>query len=144
MQAKQIFKTISDKIVNTICPGHPTFHQQDDSQGMNVYQSLKENLSNITFLGSNEISVTSAIIISKSFEFKHVRTFMEEQFSQLGEYKYAYVSQRKQNMGKFKYALVQNTLNIVSYGGIFPKYNNMFRIDTIKVVSLMHHIQENL
>ena len=85
--------------------------------------------------------VTAAIIISKSFKFENVRAFMEEQFSQLGEDKFSSVSQRTQNMGKIKYALLQNTLNILSSGGPFPKYNYMFHIDTIKFVSLMQHIQ---
>ena len=47
-------------------------------------------------------------------------------------------------MGKIKYALLQNTFNIISSGGPLSKYNYMFHIDTIKVVSLMQHIQENL
>ena len=34
-----------------------------------------------------ETSVTAAIIISKSFELNHAHEFMEEQFSQLVEYK---------------------------------------------------------
>ena len=40
IQTKQIFKAFSDKIACLICSEHPTFHQQNDAQGMNVYQSL--------------------------------------------------------------------------------------------------------
>ena len=69
---------------------------------------------------------------------------MEEQFSQLGEEKYVYVSQGKRNMGKFKYASLRKTYNILSSRRNVPKYNYMFRIDTIKVVSLMQHMQEKL
>ena len=76
MRAKQIFKSFSDKIAYLICPEQPTFHQQDYAQGMNVYQSMKENLSNITFLGSKETSVVAASIIAKSFKFKHVYALM--------------------------------------------------------------------
>ena len=42
---------------------------------------------------------------------------------------------------KEKYTLLRKTYNILSSGD-FPKYNCMFRIDTIKVVSLMQHMQE--
>ena len=111
---------------------------------MNVYQSLKENLSCPTFLVSKETSVTAASIISKSFEFKYVRALMGEQFSQLGEDKSASVSQRKQNMGNIKYASLRNTFNIISSGGPLPKYKYMLHIDTIKVVSLMQNTQEKL
>ena len=47
-------------------------------------------------------------------------------------------------MGKIKYSLLRNTFNIILSGGTFPKYNYMFRIDTIKVFLLMQHIQEKL
>ena len=47
-------------------------------------------------------------------------------------------------MGKIKYSLLQNTFNIISYGRPLPKYNYMFHIYTIKVVSLMQHTQENI
>ena len=62
---------------------------------------------------------------------------MEEQLSQLVEEKSAYSSQWKQKIGRNKYTSLRKTYNIISSGGIFPKYNYMFRIDTIKVVSLM-------
>ena len=38
--AKHIFKAFPDNIDYLIYPEYPTFHQQDDAQGMNVYQSL--------------------------------------------------------------------------------------------------------
>ena len=44
---------------------------------------------------------------------------------------------------KEKYTLLRKTYDILSSGN-FPKYNYMFRIDTIKVVSLMQHMQEKL
>ena len=56
---------------------------------MNVYQSLREILPNLTFLGRKETSVTAAGIIAKSFKLKHARELMEEQFSQFGEEKSA-------------------------------------------------------
>ena len=95
LQDNHIFKTFSDKISYLICPEHPIFQQLHDKQGMNVYQSLKENLTNITFMGRKEASVTSVIIIAKSLELKHAHELTEEQFSHLGEYKYSYISQRK-------------------------------------------------
>ena len=101
---------------------------------MNVYQSLKENLSKITFLGRKETSVTAAIIIAKSFKLKHARILMEEHFILLVEEKSAYVSQGKQKTGKSKYTSLRKVYGIISSGGIFPKYNYMFHIDTIKVV----------
>ena len=51
MQSKQIFKEFSDKIAYLICPDNPTFHKHYDVRGTKVYQSLKENLTNLTFLG---------------------------------------------------------------------------------------------
>ena len=54
-------------------------------------------------------SVTAARIISKSFELKHAREFIEEQFSQLGEDKSAYLSQGKQKISKNKYTLLPKT-----------------------------------
>ena len=33
---------------------------------------------------------------------------------------------------------------VLSSGRVFPKYNDIFRVDTIKVVSLIQHIQENI
>ena len=62
---------------------------------------------------------------------------MEEQFGQLVEEKSAYVSQGKRKIGRKKYTSLQKTYDILSSGGIFPKYNSMFCIDTIKVISLM-------
>ena len=52
MWSKQILKSFSDIISYLICPEHPTFHQRGDAQGINVYQSLKENSSDLTFWGS--------------------------------------------------------------------------------------------
>ena len=93
---------------------------------------------------SKETTVTTAIIIAIFFEFKHICALLNKKFSQLGEDKSASVIQQKQNMGKIKYALLRNTLIILSFGEPFPKYNYMFCIDTIKVVSLIQHIKENL
>ena len=69
---------------------------------------------------------------------------MEEQFILLVEDKYAYVSQGKQNIWRRKYTSLRKTYNVLSSSGIFPKYNYIFCIDTIKVFSLMQHIQEKL
>ena len=69
---------------------------------------------------------------------------MEENFILLVEEKSAYVSQGKQKIGENKYTSLRKACVIISSGGIFPKYNYMFFIDTIKVVSLLQHIQENL
>ena len=92
-------------------------------------------------MGSKETLVTAASIISKSFELNHAREFMEEQFSQLVEEKSAYVSQGKRKIGRNKYTSLRKTYDVLSSGGILPKYNYMFHIDTIKVISLMQHIQ---
>ena len=43
-----------------------------------------------------------------------------------------------------KYASLRKTYDVLSYGRILPKYNYIFCIDTIEVVSLMQHIQETL
>ena len=66
-------------------------------------QSLKENLTNTTFLGRKEIFFTAAIISAKSFEFNHACESTEEQFSHWVEDKSAYVSQRTQKIGRNKY-----------------------------------------
>ena len=50
MRAKQIFKEFSDKIAYLICPDKPIFQEDNDVQGTKVFQSLKENLTNLTFL----------------------------------------------------------------------------------------------
>ena len=63
-------------------------------------------LTNLTFLGKKEILVTAASIIAESFEFNRARELMEEQFSLLGEDKYAYVSQGKRKLGE---------INIICY-----------------------------
>ena len=97
MQSKQIFKAFSDKIYYLIYPQNPNLHGNNDVQETKVFQSLKENLTNPTFLEITETSVTAASIISESFELKHARQLMEEHFSQLGEYNSASVSQRKTN-----------------------------------------------
>ena len=69
---------------------------------------------------------------------------MQEQFNQLVEEKFAYVSQGELKIGRKKYTLSRKTYGVLSSGGIFPKYNYIFCIDTIKVVSLVQHIQEKL
>ena len=63
MRDKHIFKAFTDKIAYLIFPDKPTFNKDDDLQGTKVYQSLKENLTNITFLGGKKTSVTAASII---------------------------------------------------------------------------------
>ena len=68
MRAKQIFKYSSDKIAYLVYPYNPNFHKHNDTQVTKVYQSQKENLTNLTFLGRKEISATAANIIAKSFE----------------------------------------------------------------------------
>ena len=65
MRYKLISKAFSVKISYIICPEHLTFHEQVDAKGINVYQSPKEILSNITFLGSKEKYFISASIIAK-------------------------------------------------------------------------------
>ena len=80
MRAKKIFKEFSGKTAYLICPDNTTFHEHNDVQGTKVYQSLRENLTNITFLGSKETLVTSASIIAKSFEFNYFRKLTEENF----------------------------------------------------------------
>ena len=44
---------------------------------------------------------------------------MEEQFSQLVEEKYAYVSQGTQEIGRNKYTLLRKTYNVISYYGVY-------------------------
>ena len=65
MLVKHIFKAFSDKITYLICPDRPTFHKDNCVQGTKVYQSLKENLSNLTFGGRKETAVIAARIIAK-------------------------------------------------------------------------------
>ena len=65
MKSKHIFKAFSDKIAYLICPDRPTFHKDNGVQGTKVYQSLKENLSNLTFGGRKETAVIAARIIAK-------------------------------------------------------------------------------
>ena len=71
----------------------------------------------------------------------HVPELMEEMFRLFREDKSAVVSQRKQNMGKIKYASLKNTFNILLSVGPLPNYNYMLCIDTIKVVLLMQNIK---
>ena len=86
--------------------------------------------------------VTDASIIAKSFELKHAHAFIEEQSSHLGEEKDSSVSQWKRKIGKGEYTSLWKTYNILSSDGNLQKYNYMFRIDTIKIFSLMQHMQE--
>ena len=109
LQYKQIFKAFSEKIAYLICPKHPTFNLQDNVPGTKVYQSLKEILKSLAYLGRKETPVPATIIITKSFKLKHDRALIKEQFSQWGEEKYIYVSQWKRNMGKAKCTLSQKT-----------------------------------
>ena len=69
---------------------------------------------------------------------------MKEHFSLLVEDKSAYVSQGKRKIGRNKYTSLRKTYDVLSSGDIFPKYNHIFQIDTIKVVSFMQHIKEKL
>ena len=48
---KSMRARISNKIYYLICLYHPNYHQQDDAKVMNLYQSMKENLSNLTVWG---------------------------------------------------------------------------------------------
>ena len=144
MQSKQIWRVFSDKIDYLIWPDNPTFPENNDVKGIKFFQSLKENLTNIIFLGRKETLVTAARIIAKSCELKHARAFMEENFNKLGEHKYASIIQGKQKNGKEKYILLRKTYDIISSGGNLTKYNHTFCIDTIKFVSLMQLIQKYL
>ena len=65
MRAKQIFKALSDKIAYLICPDNPTFHEHNNVKGTKVNKSLKENLTNPSFLIWNKTLVTAVRIISK-------------------------------------------------------------------------------
>ena len=47
-------------------------------------------------------------------------------------------------MIKLNYTLLQKTCNILSSGGNVTKKNCTFRIDVIKVISLMQHLQEEI
>ena len=60
MKSKQIFKAFPDKIAYLLCTYNPTFHESIDVQGTKFYQSLKENLTNLNFLGRKETAGTSA------------------------------------------------------------------------------------
>ena len=52
--------------------------------------------------------------MAKSFEFNHAREFIEEQFSQLVEDKYAYSGQGKRKIGRKKYTLLLKTSDELS------------------------------
>ena len=121
MTAKQIFKAFQEKITYLICPDNPTFHKYINVQRTEVYQSLKENLTNITFWGRKETLFTATSIIDKSFQFDNDRELIEEQFSQLVEDKSAYVSQGKRKIGRNKYSSLRKTYNVLSSGGIISK-----------------------
>ena len=69
---------------------------------------------------------------------------MEEQFSQLVEHKFTYISKGKRKIGKNKYTLLRKTYDVLSSGGFFFNYNYKIFIDTTRFVSLMQHIQKNL
>ena len=58
-------QSTSRKKYHLICPDSANFHGHNYVQGTKVYQSLIENLTNITFLGRKETSFTSENIISK-------------------------------------------------------------------------------
>ena len=97
MRFKRIFKAVLGKIYYLIYPDNPTFREHNYVQETKVFQSLKENLTNIAFWRRKETSVTAMSIITKSFEFNRVRELMEEDFSQLVEEKSAYVSKGGNN-----------------------------------------------
>ena len=81
VQSKHIFKEFSEQIAYLIYPEHPTFNLQDNVPGTKVYQSLKEIWKQFAYLGRKETPVTAAIIFAKSFEIKHDRVLIQEQFS---------------------------------------------------------------
>ena len=62
----------------------------------------------------------------------------------MGENKAESVSIGKRKMGKLKHTSLRKKYNILPSGGNLKKHNYIFRIDTIKVVSLMQHLQEKL
>ena len=66
---------------------------------------------------------------------------MKEQLSRLVEEKTSYVSQGKRKIERKEFTSLRKTYGILSSGGILPKYNYMFRIDTIIFISLMKHMQ---
>ena len=134
-------QSIFRKIDYLICPNNKTFQKHNDVQETKVCQSLKEGLTNFTSFVRTEILVTVAIIIDKLFKFNHACELLEERFSPLVEEKYAYISQEKLKIGRKKYTLLRKTYDVLSFGGILPEYKYIFCIDTIKVVSLMKHIQ---
>ena len=134
-------KPFQKKIAYLICPDNPTFQKYNDVKGNCFYQPIKENLTNLIFLGRKETLVTAVIILYKSSELNHSRGFMEDHFSQLSEEKYACISQGKLKIGRKKYTSLRKTYYVLSYGGVFPKNNYTFCIDTIKFVSLMQNTQ---
>ena len=77
MQFKRILKSFPKPIDYLICPENPTFHEQNNVQGKKSFQSLKENSTNLNFLGRKETSVTAASITAKSLELKYSCVFME-------------------------------------------------------------------
>ena len=111
-------------------------------QEIKVFNTVKENITNLTFFSSRDISVTSARIIATSFKIKDACAFVEDQYIQLGEVKAASVSIRIHNTEKVKYTSLRKTYNVLSSGGDFSNNNYTFHIDATKVVSLMQHLQE--
>ena len=89
-QENQMFRLIFDQIYFLIFPDNPTFHLQAVSmQETKVFNTVKESITNLSFLVSIEKSVTDAIIIDSQFKLKYIYAFMEDQYSQLGEKKAA-------------------------------------------------------
>ena len=60
------------------------------------------------------------------------------------EDKSAYVSQGKRKIGRKKCTSLRKIYNVLSSGGNLTKNNYTFRIDKIKVISLMQHLKEKL
>ena len=60
------------------------------------------------------------------------------------EDKSTYISQGKRGNGRKTYTYLLKRSYVLSSGGILKNYSYMFRIDTIKVISLMKNIQENI
>ena len=113
-------------------------------QERKFFNKVKENITNLTVFGSRDTSITCESIIAACFKLKDDCMFVEYPYSQLREEKSASVSIGKRNMGKVKHTLLQKTYNIISSGGDFPKHNYTLCIDAIKVVSLMHNLQEKI
>ena len=82
-------------------------------QETNIFNTVKENITNPTFFGRRDTSITAAIIIDAYFKLRYACAFLEFQYSQLGEEKAASVSIEKRKMWKVSYTLLRKTYNIL-------------------------------